>query len=90
MDGVRTIQRFLTTEGVFTVTATEKRPKEFFCDCQRRKCPHIEWVLKNMKQGLYPLLLTEDVTEDAIADALMGNDVEYEEFLLRYGKVVTM
>lgn len=88
----RTIQLFLTNEGVCEVQADHNHPYKLQCSCRWfmkvGKCGHIKFVRENMENndGHYTIQISAEI--DPMDAAIALDDAEaFRDFIIKYGKV---
>jgi len=88
----RTVQMFLSPDGVFEVEIDAENSKKVRCTCpafqRSARCQHAKYVKKYMaeNEGHYSIHIPEDV-EDEEAFAAMADPKLFREFVLKHGKV---
>jgi hypothetical protein len=88
----RTIQFFLSEEGVFEVEADSVNWRIMRCSCPKftfsSRCSHVAKVKKELRtnDGTWSLKVPDEVEEEEILG--MGDTAEsFRDFILRYGKI---
>ena len=88
----RTVQLFLSNEGVAEVEVDALRPYQARCNCKggknKGKCAHVKYVREIMDEnnGHYTVTIPVEVDEE-VADEAMASAEAFREFIIRYGKV---
>jgi hypothetical protein len=88
----RTIQLFLTDDGVCEVEADHNSPYVLQCSCRAskkfNKCAHIKHVRAHMEtnDGHYTVQITANI--DPLEAAVAIEDAKaFRDFIIKYGKV---
>jgi hypothetical protein len=88
----RTVQMFLSPDGVFEVEIDADNSKKVRCSCptfqRSARCQHAKHVKKYMSEndGHYSISIPETV-EDEEAFEAMADPKLFREFVLKHGKV---
>jgi hypothetical protein len=93
----RTIQLFLTKNGIAEVELETFNQKKIRCSCKTSKpwakCSHIKYVREQMKKSIdgnsYSISVPEDVDDDEAMDAI-GDPYSFREFVIKHGKVLVI
>jgi hypothetical protein len=88
----RTIQLFLSDDGVYEVEAATDNYSKMRCTCpafkSSKKCKHTRHVKKKIETngGTYAIHLPEDITDEEIQFALDDPDL-FRELLIHHAKI---
>lgn len=88
----RTIQIFLSDDGVHEVEMVMTDSKKMRCTCaiykQGKRCKHIRHIRSKMEEndGDYSVMIPDTLTEQQIEQALLHPDT-FRDFLVRYSKI---
>lgn len=88
----RTVQLFLSNEGVSEVEIDHENHVKLRCNCVEfnkvARCKHVRYVKEAMKQndGHYAIEIPEAI-DDAEALVAMLNAETFRNFVVKYGKV---
>jgi hypothetical protein len=86
----RTIQFFLSEEGVSEVSADIMNPSKVRCSCTKfvksAKCKHVDFIKARMSSsgGAYVLRVPPNVTEEEEEAAFESTDA-FRNFVIKYG-----
>lgn len=87
----RTVQLFLSEDGIAEVEVDALRPYQARCNCKagaKGKCAHIKRVREVMdaNNGHYTVHIPVEIEEDE-ADLAMEDAESFRKFIIKYGKV---
>lgn len=88
----RTVQVFLSDDGVFEVEADAEDYTRMRCTCSPfksgKKCRHTKHVKKRIDDngGTYSIMLPEDVSDDEV-EAAMETAESFRNLIIKYAKV---
>ena len=87
----RTVQFFISLNGVCEVQADDSEKKKLRCTCidfnLLAKCKHTKFVREKIGEtGSYTIKLAEDAEEETIVAAMEDPDM-FRDFLLHYSKI---
>jgi hypothetical protein len=88
----RTIQLFLSEEGVCEVEADADDYSRMKCSCpgfsKVKRCAHTKHVKKRIEDnnGVYSIRLPEDLTEEELAEAMESSE-SFRQLIVRYAKI---
>lgn len=91
----RTVQLFISENGVCEVQVDSNNVKSVKCNCKGSmtagRCAHIKHVRKIMDEnnGNYTISVPEGI-DDADAIAAMADATAFRNFVIKYGKVETL
>jgi hypothetical protein len=89
----RTVQMFLSDEGVHEVSVDELNPMKTRCDCNvfqtYGRCKHARFVKARMakNEGTFTLPVpSNDLSDEELMDALENSEL-FRDLIIKYGKV---
>jgi hypothetical protein len=88
----RTVQMFLSENGVYEVQLDINDNTNIKCDCKTYKpkswCKHAKFVRTKMdgNDGHFQIFIPEEIEDDE-AYAVMTDAVKFREFIIKHGKV---
>jgi hypothetical protein len=88
----RTVQVFLSGDGVFEVEVDSDNSNKARCSCPSfraaARCKHVRHVKKqiDLNGGHYSILIPNEVSEDEAALAMKNSEM-FREFVIRHAKV---
>lgn len=88
----RTIQIFLSDDGVHEVEMVMTDTRKMRCTCpvykQGKRCKHIRYIRAKMQEndGDYSVMIPETLTEEEIETAILSPDT-FRQFLVKYSKI---
>lgn len=88
----RTVQLFLSEEGIAEVEVDALRPYQARCNCKggknKGKCAHVRYVRSIMDEnnGHYTVSIPVEIEEDE-ADEAMASAESFRAFIIKYAKV---
>ncbi len=88
----RTVQLFLSEDGIAEVEVDALRPYQARCNCKagaaKGKCAHIKRVREVMdaNNGHYTVHIPVEIEEEE-ADLAMEDAESFRKFIIKYGKV---
>lgn len=88
----RTIQIFLSNDGVHEVEMFTNDPRKMRCTCpvykQGKRCKHIRHIRGIMEHngGDYSVMIPDTLSEAEIEQAILEPDT-FREFLVKYSKI---
>jgi hypothetical protein len=88
----RTIQVFLSPDGVFEVEVDNDNHAKARCNCPMfrasAKCKHVRYVRRRMEEndGHYSILIPYEISEDEALSAMQTSQ-DFRAFVLRHARV---
>jgi hypothetical protein len=88
----RTVQMFLSDDGVHEVQLDVYDNRNMKCTCKRfktfKKCKHTNWIDNEILQsgGHFSIQINADIPEEE-ADAAFDDPKAFRDFVVKYGKV---
>jgi hypothetical protein len=88
----RTIQFFVSEDGVFEVEGDLDNAKAIRCTCprfaSRSRCPHAKWVRENIKHNNnnFNIKLPNHVSDEEIAGVVEDKDL-FRDLVLKYSQI---
>lgn len=91
----RTVQMFVSGDGVFEVTVDTYHRKNLKCTCPQyakgafKKCKHTKYVkgVMDKNDGDYSIQVNADVDDDEAMEAIM-DPKEFRKFVIKHAKVI--
>lgn len=93
-DEYRTVQIFLSDEGVHDVQISTEDSSKMHCNCPRfllsKRCPHVKFVKERMKEtdGHYTIPIDEEdaPSEEEIMESIKTPE-QFRQFLIKYATI---
>jgi hypothetical protein len=91
----RTIQMFLSEDGVSEVLVDNENPTKMKCTCPqfeaKASCKHTKYIKSHMvnNKGHYTVLVPQEVDEDIVTMAMQEQD-SMRDFIINYARVVVL
>lgn len=88
----RTVQLFLSDDGVHEVQLDIQDNRNIKCTCKRfktfKKCKHTNWIENEIVEagGHFSIQIDVEVPEE-VADSAFDDAETFRDFVLKYGKV---
>jgi len=87
----RTIQFFISEDGVCEVQSDDSSSKKFRCTCRDfsllARCKHVRFVKDRIgESGVFTVKLAEDIDVENVSAAMNDPDL-FREFLIRHAKI---
>jgi len=88
----RTVQMFLSEDGVCEVQIDVENNKKVRCSCpsfmSRARCKHVNYVKEHMEknEGHYAIRIPENVPDEEAYEA-MANSEAFRQFIIKYAPV---
>lgn len=91
MYGWKTVQFFLSNDEVCEVQISHDR--DLRCTCKgyigRKNCRHINWCKSQLKNGEYPIEITNDIPPSLLEEA-KTNPTAFRNIVLKYGRPLAL